>query len=38
MSQVLFFFGAGSNFAVTIIYEGKAELVLLPHERRKGDE
>ena len=35
MSQVLFFFGAGSNFVDMIIYDGKAKLVPLPREQRE---
>ena len=35
MSQVLFFFGAGSNFTDTIIYDGKVKLVPLPRERKE---
>ena len=34
MSQVSFFFGAGSNFADKIIYDRKAKLVPLPRELR----
>ena len=35
MSQLLFFFGAGSNFVDTITYSGKVKLLPLPCEQRK---
>ena len=35
MLQLLFFFGAGSNFADTIKYNGKVKLLPLPCEQRK---
>ena len=35
ISQLLFFFGAGSNFADTIKYNGKVKLLPLPCEQRK---
>ena len=35
MTQALFFFGAGINFADTVTYDGKVKLVPLPRERKE---
>ena len=35
ISQVSFFFGAVSNFAITMVYNVQAKLVPLPHELRE---